>query len=238
MLKILSEKVKYSYVYGTVEKDSPDKKCFSGLNLFDKTYQIFTTIKYIKLWFGTPPNNPEIKSLLGIKLIYKNCFTGEEKVIDYHGLPLDGLEYETQELNLIDDYISKCNIAADDYITHLKFTTLKGNFIEFGEPSFNDKKSIIAINKDNNIILDIKGEATKQGIRNLKFTYMNLKDFLSYRLINIFKLKFLLDNNKEYEKKFNNPEKINKLNDKMKCFFNCCKMPKATFEKVVQFLLE
>jgi len=234
-----SNKIKYSYMYGFRPLEGPELKDLSNFNLIEEKYKIYTTINYIKLWYGNPPGNQSVKSLLGLNVIYVNHYNGERKEIKYQGAPLEGLNFETKELTVNnDDFISKMNLGFDGngYITHLKFTTIKGEIIEFGEEGPNDLKSVEEMNLEKNIILEIRGYISPQGIRCLGVSYINYKYFVFSRLINIFRMKFLLNTVPEHKKKFNEPEVINKLDENKKCFLNVCKMPSATFVKVIKYL--
>ena len=162
---MLESKIKNTYLYGFVEKDGPDKEEIKGKELFPERLLTSTTVKQIKLWYGSPPGNKEIKALLGIQIKYLNYITGEKKETDYQGAPIEGMDVEVQELEIKEgDHLSKFHIGFEDYITHFMLKTIKGDSIEIGTVNEAcEKQSVNEINADNNIILFIKGYYSKNG---------------------------------------------------------------------------
>ena len=111
-----------TYIFGFQEMDNKDTKSLKGYDLFPENIRNFTAIRSIKIWFGNPPEEQEIKALLGIQIMYLNYFTGERKLTDYQGTTLLGDNVETKELNIKDDdYLSKFYIGFNQFITHIKF---------------------------------------------------------------------------------------------------------------------
>ena len=129
------------------------------------------------------------------------------------------------------------NLGFEEYITHLKFETdVKNDCIEFGKEDEHEIKSLNELNYGNNIIVNLKGFVTNNGIRALGCDYMNCNDFLLTRLVDVFRLRHLVLHNKEYKEKYDNPKEISKLNIGMKCFLKVCKLPKNTFWGIVKYL--
>ena len=231
---MLNAKVKTSFMFGFIEKDSPDKESLSGKDLFPEFLRSSTTVKSLKIWFGSPPGKPEVKSLLGIQVKYINYITGERKETNYQGAPIEGIDFDVKELDIQEgDFLSKINIAFDDYITHLKFTTKKGNHIEFGVVTEKELQSVNDINGENNIILGLKGYSSKNGIRALGADYISFKDFCFIRWIDLLRLRHMFKND-EYKNKM--IKQYPKLNDGMKCIFRTGTISDACFSKILSYV--
>ena len=231
---MLAAKTKSSYIFGFIEKDGPDRESLSGKELYPDFLYPSTTIKYLKMWFGSPASKADIKSLLGIQVKYINYITGERKQTNYQGAPIEGIDVEVKELDIKEgDYLSKINIGFDDYITHIKFTTKKGESLEFGVITDNEKQTVNEINGDNNIILNIKGYYSKNGIRAIGVGYISFKDFCFIRWIDLLRLRFKLKN-ENYRNKMN--KEYPNLNNGMKCIYRTCTIPSAVFAKILSYV--
>ena len=231
-----SNEIVSSYLYGFNEVDNKDIKNLNGSELFPEKIRHFTAIKSIKIWFGNPPEEQEIKSLLGIQRMYLNYFTGERKLTEYQGTSLLDDNIETKELNIKnDDYLSKVYLGFNQFITHLKFETKNGDSIEIGNIiEEQEKNSVNDINEGRNIIMNIKGYIFPKGIRTIGFEYMPYKKFFFNRLIDLFRLRHYI-NHKDKDK-YNNPEEVNKLNYEMKCALRLCQLPDTHFFSVIKYL--
>ena len=153
---MLAAKLKSSYLYGLVEKDGLDRKPILGKDLYQDFLHPFTTIKTLKMQFCNT-GKADIKTLLGIKVEYINYITCEKKETNYQRAPIEGIDVKVKELDIEEgDYLSKFNIGFDEYITHIKFKTKKGNYIEYRIIADNEKQSVDAFNEENNIILNLK----------------------------------------------------------------------------------
>ena len=232
---MLESKIKNTYLYGFVEKDGPDKEEIKGKELFPERLLTSTTVKQIKLWYGSPPGNKEIKALLGIQIKYLNYITGEKKETDYQGAPIEGMDVEVQELEIKEgDHLSKFHIGFEDYITHFMLKTIKGDSIEIGTVNEAcEKQSVNEINADNNIILFIKGYYSKNGIRAIGCNYISFKDFCFIRWIDLLRIRNNLKNN-EYKKLFD--EKYVQLNDLMKTIYRTCNLSNGCFSTILRFV--
>ncbi len=231
-----SNEIDSTYLFGYQEVDNKDIKSLKGNELFPEKIRHFTAIKSIKIWFGNPPEEQEIKSLLGIQIMYLNYFTGERKLTEYQGTSLLDDNIETKELNIKnDDYLSKFYIGCNQFITHLKFETKKGDFIELGTyDDMYEKNSVNYVNEGNNIIINIRGYISQKGIRTLGVDFMTYKKFFYNRLIDLFRLRHYI-NHKEKDK-YNNPEEVNKLNYEMKCALRLCQLPDTHFFSIIKYL--
>ena len=85
MSSLLSPDLKTSYNFGYDENNNPNKKPIIGYDLFPENIRLYSSIKSIKIWYGNPPDEQNIKSLLGIQVMYLNYFTGEKKMTEYQG---------------------------------------------------------------------------------------------------------------------------------------------------------
>ena len=230
---MLAAKIKSSYLYGFTEKDGLDTKPILGKELYPDFLHPFTTVKTLKIWYGTTGKS-DIRTLLGIKVEYINYITCERKETNYQGAPIEGIDVKVKELDIEEgDYLSKFNIGFDDYITHIKFKTKKRNCIEYGIITDNEKQSVNEINEENNIILNIKGYYNKNGIQSIGFEYINYRDFYFIRWINILRLrhKFKDENSRNKMEK-----EYPKLNDGMKCIYKTCSLSDEFFYKILRYL--
>lgn len=228
------DKIKSSYIFGFIEKDGPDKEVLIGRELFPEFLYPSTTIKFIKIWFGSPASKTDIKSLLGIQVKYINYITGEKKETSYQGAPIEGIDVEVKELDIQEgDYLSKINIGFDDYISHIKFTTKKGFTLEFGVITENEKQSVNEINGGNNIILNIKGYYSKNGIRAIGFGFISFKDFCFIRWIDLLRLRLKFKDQKYYNKM---SKEYPNLNDGMKCIFRVSNIADACFARILRYI--
>ena len=230
------EEFQSTYTFGVSELENQNIVRLIGHEIFPENIRHFSTIKSIKIWFGTSAEETKVRSLLGIQLMYLNYFTGEKKMTEYQGVPLTEDDIEEKELKIIDDdYLSKIYIGFKEYITHLKFETKNGQFIEVGnyDKEF-EKQSVRAINEGKNIIINIKGFKSQKGIRMLGVDFMPYKKFFYNRLIDLFRLRHKLNN--EFKDKYKTEEEINKLSYEMKCALKLCQLPDAQFSSVIKYL--
>ena len=234
---MLMEKIKNTYIFGFIEKDGPGKeKLKNSKDLFDEKLFPFTTIKSIKVWFGSLQEKTNFESLLGMEIVYLNYVTGEKKNTKYMGAPIESQNVKIEELIIKEgQYLSKINLGFVDYITYLKFTTNKGEKIEFGTKDDNEK-NLSVVNLDNNIILNLKGYSSPSGIRCLGCDYISYQDFFFNRLVDIFRLRTRLIRDEKYKKHFEDKNELSKLDNEMKLFLRVCQSPKNLFWNVIKFL--
>ena len=234
---MLMEKIKYTYIFGFIEKDGPGKeKLKTSKELFDEKLFPFTTIKSIKVWFGSLQEKTNFESLLGMEIVYLNYITGEKKNTKYMGAPIETQNVQIKELNIKEgQYLSKMNLGFVDYITYLKFTTNKGEYIEFGTKD-NNEKNLSVVNSDNNIILNLKGYTSPSGIRCLGCDYISYQDFFFNRSIDIFRLRTRLIRDEKYKKQYEDKNELSKLDNEMKLFLKVCQSPKNLFWNVIKYL--
>ena len=229
-------KVFYTYLFGFREIENSKEKRLIGRELFPENIINFTAIRSIKIWFGNPPEEKEKKSLLGIQVMYLNYSTGERKITEYQGAPITDENIEIKELVIKDDdYLTKLYIGCNQFITHIKFETNKGNFIEFGTIDDNyEKDTVKDVNEGKNIIVNIRGYSSQKGIRSLGVDYMTYKSFFYNRLIDFFRLRHRIY--KKDDNKYKDPEEINKLSYEMKCVLKMCQLPDTHFFCIIKYL--
>jgi len=234
---MLTENIKYTYIFGFIEKDGPGKeKLRNSKDLFEEKLFPFTTIKSIKVWFGSLQEKSNVQSLLGMEIVYLNYITGERKNTKYMGAPIEGQNIETKELVIKKgQYLSKMYLGFVEYITYIKFETNKGESLEFGIKD-NNEKNLSYVNLDNNIILNLKGYMSPSGIRALGCDFISYQDFFIHRIIDILRLRTKLAKDEKYKKKYEDPKEVSKLNEGMKIFLKVCQFPKGLFWSVIKYL--
>jgi hypothetical protein len=234
---MLMEKIKFTYIFGFIEKDGPGKeKLKTSKELFEEKLFPFTTIKSIKVWFGSLQEKINFESLLGMEIVYLNYITGEKKNTKYMGVPIETQNVQVKELNIKEgEYLSKMNLGFVDYITYLKFTTNKGEYIEFGTKD-NNEKNLSVVNSENNIILNLKGYTSPSGIRCLGCDYISYQDFFFNRSIDIFRLRTRLIRDEKYKKQYEDKNELSKLDNEMKLVLKVCQSPKNLFWNVIKYL--
>lgn len=228
------DRIQYSYVFGYQEKDGPGKERLQETKeLFQEHLISSTTVKSIKIWFGTPPGK-DFKAILAIQVKYINYITGKKEETRIQGAKIEGVDVEVKELEVNEgDYLSKFNIGFEDYINHIKFTTKKEKSIEFGNIiEANERQSVKDINDGNNIILNIRGFFSSNGVRALGCDYMSFNNFCFIRLVDIFRLKSKIE--KEGAEKYT--KDMSKLNDAMKCVLKLCLLPKNQFFCIIKYI--
>jgi len=231
---MLLDKIKSSYLLGYIDIHNPEKKLIDGKKLFPDNLRSSTTIKSLKIWFGSHPGG-SVKSLLGIKIKYINYITGEKKETDYQGAKIEGMDVEVKELEIKEgDHLSKINIGFDDYITHIKFATIKGKFIEFGIIiEDNEKQFVNELNSRDNIILNLKGYSDQNGIRAIGYDYLSFKDFCLIRWINLLRIRNYMKNEKYLQ---NLQNEYTKFDIGMKSIFKTCRLPQSCFSIILSFI--
>ena len=232
---MLEKKVNNTFLYGIIDKDGPDKESIVGKELYPDHLHSSTIVRYLKIWVGSPSGKNEIKTILGIQIKYVNYITGLKKETKYQGAPIEGVDFEVLDLEIKEgDFLSKINIGFQDYINHLKFTTLKKDTIEFGIVNEQtEKQSVNEINSGKNIILNINGYYSKNGIRAIGCDYISFKDFCFIRWIDLLRLRHKCKDEK-YKKDLE--ENINNYNIVEKCFYKACIFPEIIFSTILSYV--
>ena len=232
---MFKDKIQYTYSFGYDEDKAEFLIC--NEDLFEKKLLTSTTIKSVKIWFGSPPEKNDIKSILGIQIEYINYLTGEKKNTKYQGAPIEGTNIEIKELNISDGkFLSYFNIIFHEYITYIKIGT-KDKFIEFGNYE-KDKQlgSLEELNSGNNIVINIKGKTGKNGIRSLGCDYMPYDIFFLIRTQDLFRLRLKLKKDKKFREKYKSKKEVDKLSDEMKLILNVCNLAPTPFATLIKYL--
>ena len=225
--------LKTTYLYGIIPNI---KKKYNDFNLFKNDYTLPSVIlKKVKVWFGKPKDIDQ-NCLLGIKCWYINYITCEKKESEYHGSELKSDNIESKELEIKDnDYFNKINFGFDSFITHFKISTKKGKYIEFGE-IIDDSEKILRINMEDNMIVFFSGYFSSLGIRAIRIKYINRKDFIYYRIVEILRLKHIMKNNENIKNYYQNEINYNKLDITMKYIFHTSLLPDTILSTILKYL--
>ena len=233
----MKDRFKPTSCYGLIPFD---KIQFRDSDLFEMEMWTYEMLTKIKLWYGTPKsgdNDLKNKIVLGIQCTYKNTLTGKITVTEPHCGDLSKNDIEVKELELKDnDYFNKFYIDADMAVYHVKLITKNEESIEVGTENEEYKKTVLLnLDKEPNMIQSFFGYYNIYGLRSLGCEYISKKDFILISLMGIFRLRHLFKKNEEQRQKWENPEELNKLNDKMKAIARLCLLPDKTFSSVIQF---
>ena len=222
---LFKEKFGRTPVYGFIPKE---KIRFRDKDLFYDDNWLYIFLKKIKLWYGTPkPGNPNLrgKIVLGIQSTYKDFINNKEITTEkYCGSLSNEEEVEVKELELKDnEYFTKFNIDFEEAITHLKFTTNTGRYIEVGEEKVETKKSI-DFNSSNEpyMIHSFVGIYNSYGLFALGSIVILRKYFNLIKHFEIIGLRHYFKKNKNERKKWKNPENLNQLSYDMKAICKLC----------------
>ena len=237
---MIEKKYDQTPIFGFIPKD---KVRFNDKDIFGDELWKYAVLKKIKVWYGTcgakkGEEAPKEKIPLGIQCTYQDSVTGALKTSEQHCGELTSNDIETKELELKEnDYFTKFNIGFDTYLTHLKFTTKNGEYIEFGEVKPDFEKTVILND-------DIKGPYMLQmftgyinncGLRALGVSFISKKDFILVSLMGVFRLRHILKTNKEENSKWTSEEKLKSLPEDMKAVVRICTLPDSTFACVIRF---
>ena len=204
-------------------------------------------LKKIKIWYGTcgvkkGEEIPKHKIPLGIQCTYQNTATGEIKTSEQHCGELTSDDIEIKELELgLNDYFTNFHIGFDtfdSFITHLKFTTKKGKFIEFGEIKKEFEKTVILNERKEPQTLSLfSGYINNCGLTALGVVYISKKNFILVNFLGIFRLRHMMKKNEEEKIKWTNEEKLKNLPEGMRVVARLCNLPDSLFINVLKFCI-
>jgi len=234
---MLAKRFKTTPCYGFIPRDN---NMFRDAELFGTEMWKYQILKKIKLWYGTVKSgdeNVKNKLVLGIQCVYIDTITGNKTTTEQHCGDLSKEDVETKELELKEnDYINKVYLDFEGGITHLKFVSKNGESIEMGVENDETKKTIdINLEKTPHMLQTFFGRYNIYGLRALGFKYISKRDFILIKLMGIFRLRHIFKINDEEKKKWENPDELNKLDEKMKTVAKLCLLPDKTFSCVLQF---
>lgn len=234
---MLEKKYDYTPVYGFAPRD---KTRFCDADLFGEELWKYVVLKKIKVWWGTPKKTDENikdKCPLGIQCTYQDVVSGVQKESEQHCGELSSNDIEVKELELKEgDYFSKFNIGFDLTINHLKFTTKKGEFIEFGEVKEEFEKTVLLNEtKEPNMIQCFTGYYNSVGLRALGCSFISKKDFIFINLMGVLRFRHVIKINSDEREKWSKKQEIEKLPEDMQVIAKLCLLPDVQFASVMKF---
>lgn len=234
---MIEKKYDSTPVYGYIPKE---KTRFCDTDLFGEELWKYAVLKKIKVWYGSPKKTDENikeKCPLGIQCVYQDIVSGVKKTSEQHCGDLSSNDIETKEIELKEgDYFTKFNIGFDITINHLKFTTKKGEVLEFGQVKEEYEKTI-PFNEEKNphMIQCFVGYYNSSGLRALGCRHISKKDFVFINLMGILRFRHVLKINNDEKEKWSKKESIEQLNFEMKAIAKLCLLPDAQFASVMRF---
>ena len=217
-----------------------ESKRFNDMKLFIGKSYLFTKLKKIKVWFGTPSDKSKQnnkKAILGIETEYK-LIKGKSK---RHLGSITSNDVVTAEVKLKDstDFFTKLYLCVEDVITFIKFMTKKGNVLEIGHCDKNTMKEISLNNdQDPSIIQTLHGYYDDTGLRALGARYIQAKRFYFINNMDILGIRYKYQKDKKFREKWENEENINKLDNSMKAIIKLAVLPNNTFGVIFKYMME
>lgn len=224
----MSGKTRTTYILGIIEGNDS----FDDAEGLKDHYLPNLLLTKIKIWFG-PNNSRSAKSLLGLQADYLDFGTGKQIECEYHGGKRESELIETKELKFgPGDYLNKVYLGFGEYITHLKLVSSKGNSIEFGQEKSEEERPL-KVNDGDNIYQFFFGRTTSEGIRAIGFHYIERKDFIFSRRLEVLRIRYMArhDNSKK-EEWLNN---IKNLPSPMQFLLKCSVLPDACFASILKY---
>ena len=236
--KDILEKYDETPIYGYLPKE---RTKFCDQELFGEGLWKYVILRKIKLWYGSAKSGDEKlkdKCVLGIQCVYQDLKTGNIKTTQQHCGKLNTDDIEIKELELKNhDYFNKMNIDFDYAVTHLKFTTKKGELIEVGNETEFTKKTVWMNELVDVMIQSFEGYFNTYGLRALRCKYIKRKHFIYFHLLGILRLRHLFIINDEERKKWEDPKELSKLPIEMKAIAKLCSFPDENFISVLKYLI-
>ena len=213
---------------------------FNDMKLFIGKSYLFTKLKKIKVWFGTPSDKSKQnnkKAVLGIETEYKLIKDKPKR----HLGSITSNDVVTAEVKLKDntDFLTKLYLCVEDVITFIKFMTKKGNVLEIGHCDKNTMKEISLNNdQDPSIIQTLHGYYDDTGLRALGARYIQAKRFYFINNMDILGIRYKYQKDKKFREKWENEENINKLDNSMKAIIKLAVLPNNTFGVIFKYMME
>lgn len=233
---MLAEKYDNTPVFGFVPRE---KTRFCDKDLFGDDLWKYVTLRKIKLWYGSPKSgdeNVKDKCVLGIQCVYQDIVSGQKTTTEQHCGDISGDDIEVKELELKDnDFFTKFNIDFETAVTHLKFTTKNGEFIEVGKEKEETKKTVEFNDVKDTMIHSFVGYYNPYGLRALGCKFILKKDFILINLMGVLRLRHVFKINEKEREKWEDPNELNKLSLEMRTIARLCQLPDAQFASVMRF---
>ena len=223
--------------YGFIRKEYTR---FNDIKLFSGKNYLFSAVKKIKIWYGTPAkgdNNLKTKVILGIECQYKLLDGGIIKGGMYTSkLESDDIITKELELKDQDDFFTKFYICFDDIISYIKIESQKGKIIEVGDcdnnllkiASFNDAKFP-------HVIQIFYGFKDDYGLRALGFKHVPKIYMLILSLIDILRLRHNIKNDIKLKEYWEDQNNYKKLDFAMKAIIKMALLPDSPFSIIFRF---
>ena len=221
-------------------------KKFIDKDIFEPQFQNYIRLTKVKVWYGTVSPNINLsngnreniygKFILGIQCDYHNSITGEKKQTEMHCGSLHSIDIITKDIELNEgDYICKFYICYNDIISYIKFITKKEIIFEIGNYN-KDCEKTISFNNDESphMIQSFHGYYNEYGLRALGCIHIKRKNYFFLNLIDVFRYRHKLKNNKEEKEKWNE-DNITKLGYNEKAFIKLCLLPDSQFSIVIKY---
>jgi len=216
-----------------------EKMRFNDCDLFKGDLWKYAILKKLKLWWGSPEKKEisKIKTLLGIQCIYQNIMTGEKKESLIHSGKLSSSDIIVKDIELKDgEYFHKFYIAFDYEISYIKFETNLNSFIEFGESTKEEIKTV-KLNNGMNMMQCFIGYYNKNRILALQCKYISRKNFIVISIMDILRLRRYFKNSEKIREQWNNKNFLNKFDEGIKAFAKFCLLPDKTYFSVIKYLI-
>ncbi len=224
--------------YGFIRKEFTR---FNDGNLFPGKSYLFSSLKKIKLWYGTPaPGDPNLdkKSILAIECGYK-VLEGKPKLAEKHGGKIESNDIIVKELELQDDdFFSKFYICFDDIITYIKLESHKGKILEIGqyEKEF-DRTISFNTDKYTHVIQTFYGFYDEYALRAVGFRHVPKIYMLGFNLITILRFRHIIKNDTNKKDFWSDENNLNKLDTGMRAIARMIFLPDNPFSSVFKYCI-
>lgn len=232
---MISKKYDSTSVFGVIHKDGIR---FSDVDLFGAELWKYSVLKKITIWYGTPVGGKE-KQVIGIQCKYQQMLTGKKIESPIRSGDLTSGDIEVKQLELKEgDFFTKFNIAFDESIIYLKFTTFKKEVLEVGKIK-EDTNKTVDFNDDPepHVIQCFTGNYNKTSLSALGVKHIKRKDFIIINLWGILRVRHLFLTNVEEKNKWSNKENLNKLEEPLKALAKLCLLPDNQFTSVIKYFV-
>jgi len=224
--------------YGMIESKKSTR--FNDMKLFTAKLYLFTKLKKIKVWFGTPSDKSKAnkgKVVLGIEAEYKFLNNKPKRNLG----AITSNDVETAEVKLKDntDFFTKLYLCVEDVITFIKFMTKKGNVLEIGKCDTKTMKEISLNNdKDPSIIQTLHGYYDDTGLRALGARYIQAKRFYFLNNIEVLAIRYKYKRDKKFREKWEDEKNQSKLDISMRAIIKLAVLPENTFGVIFKYMME
>lgn len=231
-------KYEFSPSYGFIRKEY---KRFNDKHLFKLKSYLFSFLKKIKIWYGTPAkgdNNLNTKAVLGIECTYK-IIEGKLMKPQTHRGKIESNDVIVEQLELKDDdFFKKFYVCYDDIISYMKLESFKGKVIEVGK--YDEKlirKGSFNEEKNPHIIQFFYGFYDNFGLRAVGFLHVPKINMLVVNLLSILRLRHLIKNNNQKKEYWSIENNLKKLDFECKAIIKCVYLPDSIFSIIFKFLV-